>query len=76
MATTEQVKELVEKVLKIENEKKLLSEDLKDLYADHKNLVDLKAFKAALKIARIKQNLGDSEVEMENILETLENGVV
>jgi uncharacterized protein (UPF0335 family) len=76
MATTEQVKELVEKVLKIENEKKLLSEDLKDLYADHKDLVDLKAFKAALKIARIKQNLGDSEVEMENILETLENGVV
>lgn len=76
MATTEQVKELVEKVLKIENEKKLLSEDLKDLYTDHKDLVDLKAFKAALKIARIKQNLGDSEVEMENILETLENGVV
>lgn len=75
MATDEQIKELVEKVLRIENEKKLLNDDLKNLYLDHKELVDLKAFKAALQIARIKQKLGDSEPEMENILETVEKSL-
>jgi uncharacterized protein (UPF0335 family) len=75
MATNEQIKELIDKVLRIENEKKLLSEDLKNLYADHKELVDLKAFKAALQIARIKQKLGDSETEMENMLETVERSL-
>ena len=75
MATNEQIKELIDKVLRIENEKKLLGEDLKNLYADHKELVDLKAFKAALQIARIKQKLGDSETVMENMLETVERSL-
>jgi uncharacterized protein (UPF0335 family) len=75
MATNEQIKELVEKVLRIENEKKLLNEDLKHLYDDHKDVIDMKAFKAALQIARIKQRLGDSEPELETILESVERSL-
>lgn len=73
--TSQEIEDLVVQVIRIENEKKLLSEDLKNLYAGHKDTIDLKAFKAALRIARIKEKLGDSEIEMENILETVERSL-
>ena len=74
MATKEVVLELVERLLKIENELKLLQEDRKILFAEYKDKLDVKVFKAALRIAKIKSGLGEvSEAELENILGTVED---
>ena len=72
MAVKEVVEELVEQLLRIENEKKLLAEELKDLFDDYKEKLDVKAVKAAIQIAKIKSRLGDSENEMEDMLTTIE----
>jgi uncharacterized protein (UPF0335 family) len=74
MAESEIVTELVERLTRIENELKLLQEDRKVLFDEYKEKLDLKAFKAAVRIAKIKSKLGEtSEVELENMLDTVEN---
>jgi uncharacterized protein (UPF0335 family) len=74
MATRETVLELVERLLRIENELKLLQEDKKILYAEFKDKLDVKAFKAAIRIAKIKSRLGsDSGAELDNILDAVED---
>jgi uncharacterized protein (UPF0335 family) len=74
MAESEIVSELVERLTRIENELKLLQEDRKVLFDEYKEKLDLKAFKAAVRIAKIKSKLGEtSEVELENMLDTVEN---
>ena len=64
MANKIVVKEFVEKVLAFEAEKKELSEAEKELYTDYKDRLDVKAFRAALRIAKIRSKL-DSDVEAE-----------
>jgi uncharacterized protein (UPF0335 family) len=73
MTTTETVKELIEKLLTIENEVKLLNDDKKLILDDYKSRIDIKAFKAAVRIAKIKSRLGDSEDECDNILNVVED---
>ena len=74
MAESEIVSELVERLTRIENELKLLQDDRKVLFDEYKEKLDLKAFKAAVRIAKIKSKLGEtSEVELENMLDTVEN---
>jgi uncharacterized protein (UPF0335 family) len=73
MATKEDIKRFVEDYLRIENEKQLLAEDLKELFEDMKERTDIKALKAALRIAKIKAKLGDAEAEMETILDVLDD---
>lgn len=74
MAVKEVVLELVERFLSIENELKLLQEDKKILFAEYKDKLDVKAFKAALRIAKIKTSLGEnSGAELDNILDTVED---
>ena len=73
MTTTETVKELIEKLLTIENEVKLLNDDKKIVLDDYKSRIDIKAFKAAVKIAKIKSRLGESEDECDNILSVVED---
>ena len=75
MALREVVEELVEKLMRIENEKKLLAEERTALFDDYKEKLDVKALKAAIQIAKIKSKLGDSECEMEDILETIEKKI-
>ena len=72
MALREIIEEVVEQLLRIENEKKLLQEEQKNLFAEYKDKLDVKALKAALQIAKIKSRLGDSEPEMSNMLDTVE----
>ena len=55
------VQELIEKLTRIENEMKLLQDDKKVLFDEFKNKLDVKAFKAAVQIAKIRSKLGDSE---------------
>ena len=73
MAIKEFVEEFVEKFTRIENEKKLLAEEQRMLYDEYKERLDLKALRAAIKISKIKSRLGESEGEMENILDTIES---
>jgi len=65
------VKELVEKLKTVENEMKLLLEDRKELFADYKDKVDVKAFKAAWAILKRRQNV--NEIELDNILDIVNN---
>tara|TARA_R110001583_G_scaffold16272_1_gene66630 strand:- start:4291 stop:4524 length:234 start_codon:yes stop_codon:yes gene_type:complete len=75
MAVSEIVEELIEKLLRIENEKKLLQEEQRTLFTSYKDQLDIKAIKAAIQIAKIKSKLGDSEIEMENMLCTVEKKI-
>jgi|TARA_R110001592_G_scaffold106986_2_gene299741 hypothetical protein len=73
MSNKEVVKELVEKLLTIESEINLLQEDRKITLSDYKDRLDIKAFRAALRIAKIKSKLGDSEDALDNILDVVED---
>jgi uncharacterized protein (UPF0335 family) len=66
------LEEFIEKLTSLENEAKLLSEDRKLLIEEYKDKLDMKAVQAAIKIAKIKAKLGDSEGYMEQILDTVE----
>ena len=65
------VLELARKVSEIENEKKLLSQQMKDTLEEYTDKLDVTAFKAALRIAKIKSTYRGSDDELENILEAL-----
>jgi uncharacterized protein (UPF0335 family) len=73
MAVKETVEEFVSKYMRIENEKNILAGDQKELFAEYKEQMDLKALRAAIRIAKIKLRLGDSEAELDDMLETVEN---
>lgn len=74
MSVNEVINELVGKLTQIENEMKLLQEDRKILFDEYKEQLDLKAFKAAVRIAKIKSKLGEtSGVELDNMLDTVED---
>ena len=76
MSSKQVIYELVEKILTIENEISLLQEDKKGLLADHKDKLDIKAFNAALRVARIKSKLSNtSEAEFDNLLSSVEDKI-
>lgn len=75
MSEKELVLELVENILRIEGEKKLLQEEQRDLFEEYKDRLDVKAVKAAIQIAKIRSRLGDSEHEVDRILETVESKI-
>ena len=69
MANKDVVNEFVEKVLAFEAEKKELAEAEKELFADYKDKLDVKAFKVALRIAKMRAKLDSSEdAEVDQIL--------
>jgi uncharacterized protein (UPF0335 family) len=70
MSNQEVVKELVEKLRNVDNEIKLLQEDRKVLLEEYKEKLDLKAFKAALRIVKARENVDQNELE--NILDVIE----
>ncbi len=76
MATHEVVKEFIERVLAFEAEKKELAEAEKELYADYKDKLDVKAFKVALRIAKMRAKLTDTEgAEVDQILNVVSTRV-
>ena len=76
MATTEVISEFIEKIISIETEKMLLRDSEKELYADYKDQLDVKAFKAALRIARIRAKLeSGEEAETDQILNVISERV-
>ena len=69
MANQEVVTEFIGKVLAFEAEKKELAEAEKELYADYKDKLDVKAFKIALRIAKMRSKLDSAEdAEVDQIL--------
>tara|TARA_B100001094_G_C18102397_1_gene756500 strand:+ start:1000 stop:1230 length:231 start_codon:yes stop_codon:yes gene_type:complete len=69
MANQEVVSEFIGKVLAFEAEKKELAEAEKELYADYKDKLDVKAFKVALRIAKMRAKLDSTEdAEVDQIL--------
>jgi len=72
MANTQILKEFIDKIKKLENEKEELKNYEKDLFEEYKNQLDVKAFRYALRIAKIKQKLSDTEdAEVEQQVEVL-----
>lgn len=74
MATKEVVRELVEKLTSIENEMGLLRETQKEILEEYEDGhgVDVKALRAALRIAKIRAKLGDSMHEADQMLEYID----
>jgi len=70
--TQDIVKELVEKITAIDNEIKLLQTDRKDLLDEYKDKLDLKAFKAALRIIKVRESVDNCD-ELDSILDILDN---
>ncbi len=68
---SETVKELVERLTRIESEQKLLSEDRKHLIAEYKDKLDVKAVQAAIRVAKIMAKLDTSDQEFDNIMSTV-----
>tara|TARA_Y100001970_G_scaffold181946_1_gene221421 strand:+ start:787 stop:999 length:213 start_codon:yes stop_codon:yes gene_type:complete len=66
------VRELLEGVQRIENERSLLNEEMKELYEAYEDKLDVKAFKVALRIAKAKEKFGGSDMELDNILEAMD----
>jgi len=76
LATTEVIKEFVGKVLALETEKMLLRDQEKDLYSEYKEQLDVKAFRAALRIAKIRSKLASGEeAETDQILDVISEKV-
>ena len=72
MANTQVLKEFIDKIKKLENEKEELKNYEKDLFEEYKSQLDLKYFKYALRISKIKQKLTPSEdAEVDQQLEVL-----
>ena len=69
--TKEVVQELIEKIATIDNEIKLLQEDRKELLEEYKDKLDIKAFKAAMRIIKLRENVDSSELD--TILDALES---
>ena len=67
----EVVQELIEKIKSIDNEIKLLQDDRKELLDEYKDKLDIKAFKAAICILKLRESV-DGE-ELENILDALDD---
>lgn len=65
------VKELVERLTRIESEQKLLAEDKKLVIAEYKDKLDVKAVQAAIRVAKIKAKLDTSDQEFDNIMSTV-----
>ena len=76
MDNSEVVTEFVSKVLAFEAEKKELSEAEKELYVEYKDKLDVKAFKVALRIAKMRAKLNQTEeTEVDQILNVVSERV-
>ena len=65
------VAELVERLTKVNNEIKLLQEDRRELLADYKEKLDIRAFKAAMRITKMREEA--DEAQLDNILIVMED---
>ena len=67
---TKLVVELLEKLDTIDNEIALLREDRKEVLDDYKEKLDLKVFRAAMRILKIRQKTDDN-LAIDEMLDTM-----
>ena len=74
---TEELKNFIDKYKAIEDEIKLLQEDRKNLIEDLKDQhgIEPKVIRKAIQVAKIRTQLGDSTVQLDNIVEQLEGAI-
>jgi uncharacterized protein (UPF0335 family) len=76
MANEEVVNEFVSRVMAFEAEKLELREAEKEMYDEFRDKLDVKAFKVALRIAKMRAKLNSTEdAEVDNILEVVSDKV-
>jgi len=70
------VQEFIEKVIAFDAEKKELAAAEKELYDDYKDKLDVKAFRAAVRIAKIRAKFdSQEEQDVDTILEVVSDKV-
>lgn len=74
---TDELKNFIDKYKAIEEEIKLLQEDKKNLIDDLKENhgISPKVIKKAIQVAKIRTQLGDETVQLDNIVEQLEGAI-
>jgi len=73
MSTQDQkLKEFIDSLKRIEGEIQLLNEEKKDLFSDFKDHFDPKVLREAVRSVKARVRLGDSVVQLDEIIETLE----
>ena len=65
------VAELVERLTTLNNEIKLLQTDKRELLAEYKDKLDVKAFKAAMRITKMIEEV--DEAQLDNMLLVMED---
>ena len=73
MSVQTDIKDLVEQLMRIDGEKQLLNEEQKQLFEDYKNKLDIKAVKAAIRIAKIKTRVEISDDSLDEMVEAAES---
>ena len=66
------LKEFIDSLKRIEGEIQLLNEEKKDLFSDFKNEFDPKVLREAVRSVKARIKLGDSVVQLDEIVDTLE----
>ena len=66
------LKEFIDNLKRIEGEIQLLNEEKKDLFVDYKNEFDPRVLREAVRSVKARLKLGDSVVQLDEIVDTLE----
>jgi len=66
------LKEFIDSLKRIEGEIQLLNEEKKDLFVDYKNEFDPRVLREAVRSVKARLKLGDSVVQLDEIVDTLE----
>ena len=78
MAISDEIMTFIEKYKALENEIKSLQEDKKILIDDLKDHhgIDPKVIRKAIQVAKIRTSLGDNIVQLDQIVETIEGSIL
>ena len=68
--------DLVDRLLTLEEEMKLLREDKKNLLTEFKEKLDIKAVQAAIRIAKIKARVDVSDVSLDEMVDDIEKKII
>ena len=71
----DRLKEFINNLKRIEGEIQLLNEDKKDLFADFKDDFDPKVLREAVRSVKARIKLGDSVVQLDQIIADLESNM-
>jgi len=68
-----QLDEFITKLKRIEGELELLNEEKRDLFNEYKDTFEPKVLREAIRAVKARIKLGDSVVQLDNIIDKLES---